>query len=193
MLARCAFEDLYNALTIVNQKYDGNIRFYEDPSKSGSGFRFRLKVNDPQELGSARAASGKHTGSGCWHAHGDFFEALIKVKPDVTIESKGHSVKITRHGGNWQDYNVGSQANPLYASDACDCDFSKEITGKLSGEKEMIAAIQLMKADRIEQLVGYWGRDEFIIKHCAKDILPLYLNDEHLKIIACKRLGKRAA
>jgi hypothetical protein len=194
MLARlCTFDDLYSALALVNKKYAGNIRFYEDPTRFGKGFRFRLKVNNPREIGVARSASGKHTGSGCWHAHGDFFEALIKVQPDVAIESRGHLSKITRHGGNWQDYNVGSQAIPLYASDACDCAFSKEITGHLSGEKEMAAAIQLMNAERIEQLIGYWGRDEFIISHCAKDILPLYLNEEHLKKIVCKRLGRMAA
>jgi hypothetical protein len=56
----------------------------------------------------------------------------------------------------------------------------------------MAAAIQLMNAERIEQLMGYWDRDEFIIKHCAKDILPLYLNEERFKKIIFRRLRMAA-
>jgi hypothetical protein len=188
MLARhSTAEELYKALAIVNKKYLGNVRFYEDPSKDGKGFRFRLKTYNSKEPGTARSWS-KHTGSGCWHVHGDFFEALLKVNSEAEVVTRVS--KITRDGGNWQDYNVGSQNDPLYASEACDCGFSQEITGKLSGEKELIKVVRAMTAEQIEKLIGYWNMDKFIIEHCAKEILPLYLNDENLKAIVCRRLRR---
>ena len=199
MFARCSYEELQEALTIVNEKYLGNIRFYEDPSRKGRGFRFRLKTHDPREVGVARAAGGKRTGSGCWHAHGDFFEALLKVQPEAVVESRGHESKITKHGGNWEDYNIGSQAYPLDASEACDCEFSRELTGTLSGEKEIIQAIRAMNADQVERRMGCWDvfslpvRSRLIIQHCAKEFLPLYLNNDDVKDIATKRLGKGKA
>jgi hypothetical protein len=113
---------------------------------------------------------------------------LLKVNSEAEVVTRVS--KITRDGGNWQDYNVGSQNDPLYASEACDCGFSQEITGKLSGEKELIKVVRAMTAEQIEKLIGYWNMDKFIIEHCAKEILPLYLNDENLKAIVCRRLRR---
>jgi len=61
--------------------------------------------------------------SACWHVHGTFFEKLLIVKPTARILSTmaGKVLEITKDSGNWQDLNIGSDRNPVYASEACEC------------------------------------------------------------------------
>jgi len=138
----CTTTDLQAALNIVNKKYEGNIRF--NPN-SNLPKRFTLRVNNSKGLGAAlsmgylmkyyyaetsefaRSAFGKvnkrHTGSACWHVHGDFFEALFVINPAAVITARGN--RIDMRGGNWIDYNVGSQVFPVYAANCCDCESVK--------------------------------------------------------------------
>jgi len=212
MIARhCTMNDLDAALAVVNKKYAGNIRFYE--ARPGKSINFRLKVNNSKGPGCARAASGKRSGSGCWHVHGDFFEALLKINPEAVIRSKG-LLKIDRSGGNWEDWNIGSNASPLDASQGCDCIFGetlasnyavrdKIVFGPVANESDLIKIIRAMNAGDIERLLDSWGwrYGELIIANCDPQILPLYINDNDQQqwgghtfgSIAQKRLGRRKA
>jgi len=204
MIARhCTMNDLDEALSIINKKYAGNIRFYE--ARPGKVINFRLKVNSSKGLGCARAVSGKRTGSGCWHAHGDFFDALLKVNPEAVIRSARVEQKIDRSGGNWEDWNIGSNMYPLDASYGCDCIFSADLTGTAYwAEPDIIKVIRAMDAGKIESLLDSWGwrYGELIMRNCNPAILPLYINSAERQqsgrhtfgSIAQKRLsGKKVA
>lgn len=118
--------DLENALQVVNQKYQGNIRF-KRLEQNGRGVNFTLTVNSSCEPGHRRGFFGfdgkqpKRLAAACWHVHGDFFEALLNIAPDAVVISQGNKI-ITKQSGNWQDWNIGSQMHPMYYSEACDCE-----------------------------------------------------------------------
>lgn len=124
MRTTASTEDLHNALEIINKKYEGNVEF-NNFQPNGKRVSFTLKVKDSKEpghrLGMFVTSKGNHLRmvSACWHVHGDFFDALFSVNPSATVTTAGKT--ITRHGGNWQDWNIGSIMNPLYYSEACDC------------------------------------------------------------------------
>jgi hypothetical protein len=144
---KCTTDQLWEALRIVNEKYNGNIKFYGDPIRDPKGLWFRLRSDNAQESGAAASGSGKKTGSGCWHVHGDFFDTLFKINPEAIVYSgmrnyDGNALKITKDEGNWEDRNVGSNNDPCNASDACDCNFSQELTGKLATRAEILDAIR---------------------------------------------------
>lgn len=120
----CTSNDLQSALVKVNQKYDGNIKFNPD---SDLPKRFTLRVNGK---GKGDAYSGSYlmgmdwtkkrrTGSACWHVHGDFFDALFNINSDAKVYAQSNT--ITKDHGNWQDFNVGSDYYPAYASKCCEC------------------------------------------------------------------------
>lgn len=118
--------EAYQALDIVNQKYDNNILFKNlvDISSSRTQcIRFTFKVSSSRNKGASRnPVSGRRSCSACWHVHGDFFAALLLVNDCAEIQTSLHGKHIINiYGGNWQDYNIGSRAFPYYASDACEC------------------------------------------------------------------------
>ena len=187
---KCTLDNLDAALAIVNEKYAGNVRLYEATQKGKTSVSFRLKVEDSKGAGGARSASGRKTGSGCWHVHGDFFEALLKINPDTVIVST-KSI-ISKDGGNWEVYEIGLRANYMEASEGCSCDFSEDTLGKATGtEAEFIAHIKTLDIKGIEDLLYSWGTryGEMIMKYCAKDILPLYINHDKYGVLAAKRLA----
>lgn len=114
-------EVLQKALEQVNHKYQGNVRFERfDPHTRT--VEFTLGVNSSKEPGHRRGFTGKRVAKACWHVHGDFFEAVLRLDPTARIVSRGGPGSvITKQGGNWQDCNIGSMMNPLMYSQACDC------------------------------------------------------------------------
>ena len=133
MLAKnCTMEDLNKALEIVNVKYQGNVTFNRIEQR-GKNILFTLKVKDSKAPGHRRGFQGfdgkpaKRLVSACWHVHGDFFDALIlKVNQNTVIVSRDTQLYKQSYNNtvsnNWQDKNIGSVYNPLYFSEACDCD-----------------------------------------------------------------------
>ena len=109
---------LQKALEIVNQKYNNNVIF-KRLTPEGRRYRFTLRVKDSKGDGAKTGYTGRHTISACWHVHGNFFDALLEIKPDAVIQSA--SKTISSNGGNWQDWNIGSILNPLYFSESCNC------------------------------------------------------------------------
>ena len=84
----------------------------------------------------------KRTSSVCWHGHRDFFRALLKRRPDARIQTtllaRENRFNVYHgdltSGARWYtaenfehvfpltaDLNIGSERDPLYVSDACEC------------------------------------------------------------------------
>jgi hypothetical protein len=121
-----SIDQLNQALELTNKKYAGNVEFKNIAQKSKNVITATLKVKSSRGKGAKLGVSGlmgygtvKHTVSACWHVHGNFFESVFMVSPSAEITSLGK--KITVHGGNWEDFNIGSIIHPVYASEACEC------------------------------------------------------------------------
>lgn len=126
-------EAIVKALAWVNDpaRYDDNVKIQQDGitslNRNGTRLRFRLAVKDSKRLGhTVGLALARITGRkprrlphACWHVHGAFFDALLAECPGAVIRARRR--RITKDGGNWTDYNVGSQLVPTYASESCDC------------------------------------------------------------------------
>lgn len=131
-ISNCTRGDLFYALTGTNNKYRGNIRFFEGTpeqlDKKGRSWRVRLAVHDCHELGAKLNVSYwglegvqhlRRSNSACWHVHGDFFNAL----PEGTkIHTAAASYTCPLREWEWQDFNVGSLMFPVYASESCLCE-----------------------------------------------------------------------
>jgi len=111
-------EELNKAMELTNQKYDDNIIFNrcEAINKKGS-FRVTLRVKDSK--GKGALIRDRRTINACWHAHGDFFNNLLKINNMIEISSYGKT--INSNGGNWQEIIKGSLLNPIYLSECCEC------------------------------------------------------------------------
>jgi len=142
IVKNATMENLQAALDVVNARYAGNIKFKTLETK-GRRISFTLTVKQtsvftPQSLVSGRKVTmtapgvsvgreGRRIAAACWHAHGDFFDALFKIAPDAGIYSSGSLATpragkwITKDGGNWQDWNKGSAYMPVMASQCCEC------------------------------------------------------------------------
>jgi hypothetical protein len=145
-----SIQEMYEALKAINEKYLGNIIFKRLDQK-GKLIIFTLKVkNANKKHGSIKGRalnfgylkkqenpdypSGSYasSGSACWHVHGYFFEALLKINSFAVIVSVIGT--INKDGGNWQDKEVGS---PYYGylnmSELCECsEWDKDINPSLS-------------------------------------------------------------
>lgn len=124
-------EQMQKALKIVNKKYENNITFNR-LEQSGNRIIATLRVKNANvKNGTVKGrklnqsylmyhCGMKSNGSACWRVHGEFFEALFSLNGSVEISSSGKF--ITAYAGNWQDWNIGSIMNPLYYSEACECE-----------------------------------------------------------------------
>jgi len=113
-------KQLYQAIKAVNKKYNGNVCFNRYPEKVGKRFRFTLRVKDSIGKGAKRGFTGRKTIHACWHVHGDYFEECFKLNPEAVIMAGSKAITINE--GNWQDRNIGSIMQPLYYSEACECE-----------------------------------------------------------------------
>jgi hypothetical protein len=120
MTTNATIQELTQALNEVNKKFDGNIRFKTLDGINSKRNTFTLTVYDSKKPGGRMGQHGRHIAAACWHVHGYLFEALLKINPDIFIISGG-KLRIDKTGGNWIDRNIGSMVQPLYYSEACDC------------------------------------------------------------------------
>jgi hypothetical protein len=129
MITNATRDQLEAALTEVNAKYGGNIRWNREPEQTGRRLAFTLRTVSSKGPGHSRGTNflgfdkgfekGKRLPSACWHVHGYLFDALLK-NDGVYIISRGK--RIDKDGGNWEDFNAGSQMFPFMMSDRCDCE-----------------------------------------------------------------------
>ena len=112
--------NIKKALDIINAKYEGNIKFETLKTlrtrRDGTrDFKVRLSTLSYDKAGWRYAGTGRKTRFASWHVHGEFFEALFALEPAAVVYSAGR--KITKQGGNWQDWNAGSMMYPRYMSE----------------------------------------------------------------------------
>jgi hypothetical protein len=114
-----SIKNVQDALAKTNEKYDNNIIFNRLES-TGRGVKFTLTVRNSKKAGARRGISGRRIAAACWHVHGDLFDALINIQPEVIIRTSS-THHIDKDGGNWQDRNIGSMMQPMMFSKACEC------------------------------------------------------------------------
>ncbi len=120
METNAKLETLEKALRTVNElHYDNNIIWNREPEQIGNRLRFTLKCKSSKEAGHRIGQSGKRMTSACWHVHGNLFDIIWDFESDAII--KAGPLKMESKDDNWQDRNIGSQVNPMYFSEACDC------------------------------------------------------------------------
>lgn len=119
-------QELMETLAEINKEFDNNVmfdRFPESTVPTKNGFNFTLRVIDSRAKGSRISSSGRRMAKACWHVHGEFFDTLIENNQDAIVKTGYYgSSDIDKNGGNWKDRNIGSQYQPMYYSEACDCD-----------------------------------------------------------------------
>jgi hypothetical protein len=92
---------------------------------TGKNWSVTLKTIDSNKPGSRRSPTGRRMPIACWHVYGRFFEELFTINPAIVVVALGR--KITKDEGNWVDSNIGSIAQPLKYSEACNCGKGDEI------------------------------------------------------------------
>jgi hypothetical protein len=183
-------EQMRQALEAVNQKYKGNILFKRfEPA--GRVIHFTLTVRDAAAPGGRRGHHrNRRVKAACWHVHGDFYDAIIELEPRAVIYTRGYvekpgsrggrsrmneGEKITKDGGNWQDWNAGSMIEPRAMSDMCDCGLEQkqrdhETAGWLPGN------VGVMRQIRQDSLTAEcWGVQAWGLGYCES---CEYLNSE---------------
>ncbi len=119
MQTTATIEQLNAALNAVNAKYDNNIIFKSGPEGiSAKRRRFTLTVKRSQDAGGRLSHQGRRVAAACWHVHGDFFEYLFDDGVELI---KAGTKSMKDNYDNWQDWNIGSIAQPMYYSEACNC------------------------------------------------------------------------
>lgn len=165
--------ELEQALVEVNKKYDNNIVFREIFNK-GKNVSATLYTKDTQKaghrVGFVRTSRGnrRKLPSACWHVHGDLFDAILKINENVVIKSsfRQEPIIIDKNGGNWQDWNIGSNFDPLYFSEACDCVVVKSnlktVGTKIIKQSELTAECWLIQFDGLKacEICEAKGTDE---------------------------------
>jgi hypothetical protein len=119
---------LCKALAVINIKYEGNISFNNLQSINNKGDRvqFTLRVKDSHKSGArlgfmtTKDGGYNHLINACWHVHGDMFEAILAIRPEAIIHAGKRKIDI--NGGNWEDWNIGSQVQYRGYSEACNCE-----------------------------------------------------------------------
>lgn len=114
-------QQMVEAMNNIQEMFAHNVIFNRFETK-GKQIMFTIRVRSSKSAGamiSKRWNGQRRTIHACWHVHGHFFEALFKIAPEAVIMSRGN--KITKDSGNWEDFNVGSMAYPVYASECCCC------------------------------------------------------------------------
>lgn len=115
MYTNATFRQLNEALEVINRNYDGNISFKDIATVSSKRNKFTLKAVSGKP-GSRYSHSGRKLPCASWHVHGEFFDALFAIDPNIYVLSMGK--KITKDHGNWEDRNIGSMMRPMYFSEA---------------------------------------------------------------------------
>ena len=112
-------QQLNDALKHVNERFSNNIQFNRGPEQfTGKRVRFTLTVKDTKGPGGRLGHTGRRVKAACWHVHGYFFEYLFSQGVDFI--RAGNKVMKDDYD-NWQDWNIGSIASPMYYSEACEC------------------------------------------------------------------------
>jgi hypothetical protein len=151
-------DEIVAAFDATNQRFADNLtlEFWGGHKSRGGGETYNVRLGvkravptpdridrlfgarfKPALPGARRSFDGtRRLASACWHAYGVFLDSLPKgrkvVSPGTITNSKGQRAvgrRVFHSGDPWQDRNIGSFANPILYSEACDCDYYSAITG----------------------------------------------------------------
>lgn len=124
---------LYEVEEIVKsvsaELYGGNVVITADSEDRSSSrtkrAKARIAVLDGRGLGARRSVRGRHGGWACWHAYRDVIGGILERFPEVEVDT-GMEKYVGWRGfvGTYPatEYtNVGSQVEPAYPTDLCDC------------------------------------------------------------------------
>lgn len=123
-LSLAQFTAIVNEISTVC--YDGNVIVHQDAhALSDNRFVARLRVKDSRGSGARTSWSGRHTPSTCWHAYRDVMEAMFVAYPNA----RARTLLATYRGldGFRETYpatayvNIGSQFQPAYMPELCEC------------------------------------------------------------------------
>jgi len=112
-------QQLRDALTETNKMHDYDLIFKREPEGKGNYLLFTIRSRISGIRGASISFSGRNSVSASWHAHGHLFDMIIDRYPDAIIITAKST--ITKNGGNWIDYNIGSMMCPMFASDCSIC------------------------------------------------------------------------
>lgn len=119
-------KEIDDALDFANEVFGGNL-WLDHGRQHGS---LILKSKEHGQPGAMLSPSGKKVKIACWHAWGVFMDAL----PDGTIfksvefvgyETDGrpkYAMRTHKPGDPWQDWERGTNKNPVWQSDLCQCE-----------------------------------------------------------------------
>ena len=122
---------------ISDTTYAGNLRAEVGREYSATRFAGRVIVVDSgakmfgQKIkqsapGARRSHSGRRIAASCWHAYRDVLAAIFDANPDARVYTA--MAKYRGRDGFLASYpatahkNVGSQFEPAYMPELCDCD-----------------------------------------------------------------------
>jgi hypothetical protein len=112
---KVTMHDLWQALQNTNDKHGYKLIFNREPERKGNFLHFTIRSERSGIPGARTSYSGRNLVSASWHAHGYFFEEILRIAPEAEIRT--FNATITADGGNWQDFNCGSMMCPAYASE----------------------------------------------------------------------------
>lgn len=114
-----SLSQLNAALRAVNRSHGYQLIWNRAPEAlNAKGTRFACTIRSKVSgiKGSRTSSTGRKLVSASWHAHGFFFESILAYAPNAVIRIGRNSGKVDQHGGNWRDFNIGSQMSPCMAS-----------------------------------------------------------------------------
>ena len=115
------------AQKVLDEKFQGNITIKTEPEKVQRDGRLvvhvRLGVKSSSGPGGRRSREGRKIAAACWHAYGEFFDALAAADPECEIQVSNLNDRkwLLAEDHGWQDSNIGSMYCPLRHSEACEC------------------------------------------------------------------------
>lgn len=120
-------EQIVKAVKKANKLFGGNLdlKLATSTGINKEIHKVSLRVKDRDGLG-VKQARGKRTLNACWHAHGFFFEALLKINKSTVVEIFDGR-KVSKQGGNWE-INERRPQDPK----SCACDDDKLKKGILA-------------------------------------------------------------
>ena len=122
MKTTATIQQLNEALSYINDKhFKGNVIYNREPEQNGRYVHFTLRVKDSSGPGARRGFHNRRKlVSACWHVHGELFEYLFTHFDNIVIVAGDK--KMRDNYDNWQDWNIGSVYQPMYYSEACECE-----------------------------------------------------------------------
>ena len=121
-----SLEDFQAIVAYVSKgDYDGNIVVERHAHENGSRLAARLWAADGRGPGARVSWTGRHAHAACWHAYRDVLAELFERFPRATVRT---AMAVYRGRDGFEQHypqtaysNIGSQMQPVYMPELCDC------------------------------------------------------------------------